>query len=113
MRGEQIISVESGELNLDKLGTGYQVMEIEKMVDSVMESSVIGQGLGVNGPLGLELYHAGCLQSRLSYCSRDSEWPLVWQELFPSVWLGQDDLLQPVQLEIVLLPGQAETECGA
>ena len=51
LRGEQIISVESGELNLDKLGTGYQVMEIEKMVDSVMESSVIGQGLGVNGPV--------------------------------------------------------------
>ena len=52
---EQIISVKSGELNLDKLGTGYQVMEIEKMVDSVMESSVIGQGLRVNGPLGPEL----------------------------------------------------------
>ena len=51
LSGEQIISVESGELNLDKLGTGYQVMEIEKMVDSVMESSVIGQGLGVNGPV--------------------------------------------------------------
>ena len=59
LRGEQIISVESGELNLDKLGTGYQLMEIEKMVDSVMESSVIGQGLRVNGPLGPELYHAG------------------------------------------------------
>ena len=26
LSGEQIISVESGELNLDKLGTGYQVM---------------------------------------------------------------------------------------
>ena len=48
LRGEQIISVESGELNL---GTGYQVMETQKMVDSVMESSVIGQGLGVNGPV--------------------------------------------------------------